>query len=631
MTPQNVYCDNETLRKIIQINQPIIDGLYAHEVVMLNNVSRGRYNTVSPNFAGLWDYYWHVKHPMLLIRSLVARGYVEECTDDDFLGHCGTLELRQLLKTKGIKHGPTKIEIKNAAKENVSGAEAVAVLGFRYFVLSEKGKNILASFPKGYADQNPSSDIAKTWKLPDNGDIAVYSIGHDVKRRLLEDGIDPREVLTFDFEIVEPSFKGNLYLILQGSRQKVDMDTFHYIFQFPQPVDVNVCFREWRIQLKDVSYLFILSNLKRLIFGTQAIDDRVDCTCFDLFTKKILFKERIPRDLLKYPTAPEYNKTPERLFPDSIDGIINDGCVNYYISPLDDLSELLINAHFATLYTVRKLPPIVETDISSNYCIAVPEEDVEARRLIMFLILDKKFGEPRMFGERVYDILYNMALESESKTVQTIMKNAAMENRNVYQAASSVRKAFAGNPPRFYNELREIYPNRALQSRPFGGYAPKGNIPRDENFTYAYLHQEDYRKKYTKLLLSLREKGIIKSRWISEFSLYLLVKSYFPDAEFQYRVEWLGQQSLDVYIPSLSLAIEYQGVQHSIPVEHFGGEEQFQETVKRDKRKKELCAEHNVRLLYWNYDEPIDDDVLLMKMQTIDIELPASKLFAELS
>ena len=54
--------------------------------------------------------------------------------------------------------------------------------------------------------------------------------------------------------------------------------------------------------------------------------------------------------------------------------------------------------------------------------------------------------------------------------------------------------------------------------------------------------------------------------WKSEYELYSLVKRVFPDTCFQYKADWLSKQSLDIYIPSLKVAIEYQGKQHYEPV-----------------------------------------------------------------
>jgi len=38
------------------------------------------------------------------------------------------------------------------------------------------------------------------------------------------------------------------------------------------------------------------------------------------------------------------------------------------------------------------------------------------------------------------------------------------------------------------------------------------------------------------------------------------------------RSAWLAPQRLDIFVPALSLAIEYQGEQHFLPLDHLGGD-----------------------------------------------------------
>lgn len=92
------------------------------------------------------------------------------------------------------------------------------------------------------------------------------------------------------------------------------------------------------------------------------------------------------------------------------------------------------------------------------------------------------------------------------------------------------------------------------------------------------------------------------SKWKSEQQVYAIVRKEYEDAIYQYRAEWLGRKSLDIYIPSLNTAIEYQGIQHYKPLEIFGGEENFKIQQQRDMEKKNLCAENGVRLIEWKYD-----------------------------
>ena len=95
--------------------------------------------------------------------------------------------------------------------------------------------------------------------------------------------------------------------------------------------------------------------------------------------------------------------------------------------------------------------------------------------------------------------------------------------------------------------------------------------------------------------------------WVSERELLNIVKDIFPENEVVHQAspEWLGRQRLDIFIPELRLAIEYQGQQHYKPVSLFGGEEGFKQTQERDKLKSKLCAENGVILIYLRYDESI--------------------------
>ncbi|UYO61806.1 hypothetical protein LNN31_13575 [Acetobacterium wieringae] len=52
--------------------------------------------------------------------------------------------------------------------------------------------------------------------------------------------------------------------------------------------------------------------------------------------------------------------------------------------------------------------------------------------------------------------------------------------------------------------------------------------------------------------------------------------------------------------------IEFDGIQHYEPVNHFGGESKFKTQLIRDKRKTEYCEKNNIRLIripYWKVDE----------------------------
>ena len=123
----------------------------------------------------------------------------------------------------------------------------------------------------------------------------------------------------------------------------------------------------------------------------------------------------------------------------------------------------------------------------------------------------------------------------------------------------------------------------------------------------------NWRLARTKIRTKLTAEGIIKPKWKHELSLFHAVRGFYPDTLYQYRPDWLGRQSLDLYIPSLSTAIEYQGVQHYLPVEFFGGEEALSQRRDLDRVKKELCEANSVRLIEWPYSvDPTDKNVRKM-------------------
>lgn len=74
--------------------------------------------------------------------------------------------------------------------------------------------------------------------------------------------------------------------------------------------------------------------------------------------------------------------------------------------------------------------------------------------------------------------------------------------------------------------------------------------------------------------------------------------------------DWLidnknGFLRLDIFIPELNLAIEGQGEQHFIPIDHFGGIEGYKERYNNDKRKYDLCIDHGINIIYFTTKEQL--------------------------
>lgn len=59
----------------------------------------------------------------------------------------------------------------------------------------------------------------------------------------------------------------------------------------------------------------------------------------------------------------------------------------------------------------------------------------------------------------------------------------------------------------------------------------------------------------------------------------------------------------DFYLPNGNTCIEYQGRQHYEPIDYFGGEERFNDQVKKDNLKRQFCKKNNIKLIEIPYYE----------------------------
>lgn len=108
----------------------------------------------------------------------------------------------------------------------------------------------------------------------------------------------------------------------------------------------------------------------------------------------------------------------------------------------------------------------------------------------------------------------------------------------------------------------------------------------------------------------------VGEKWTSETILYHLVDTKFPELDVQKhaRPEFLDGLELDIYIEERDFGIEYQGIQHYEPVEHWGGEQGLKERKQRDKRKKKLCRKNGVNLIYFTYNEDLSEELVEQKL-----------------
>lgn len=119
--------------------------------------------------------------------------------------------------------------------------------------------------------------------------------------------------------------------------------------------------------------------------------------------------------------------------------------------------------------------------------------------------------------------------------------------------------------------------------------------------------EKDYRDQMYREVIA--EYG--KMEYPSEYRLFFFVRFLFPDAIYQYHADWLGLQTLDIFIPSINVGVEYQGEQHYKPVDFFGGDEKLELQHDMDVEKKRKCAKQGVKLFEWPYDRWIIETELI--------------------
>lgn len=99
---------------------------------------------------------------------------------------------------------------------------------------------------------------------------------------------------------------------------------------------------------------------------------------------------------------------------------------------------------------------------------------------------------------------------------------------------------------------------------------------------------------------------------LSEKKILEQLTIFFPDVEYQKKLPFLksktSYQTIDFFIPSLNVGIEYQGIQHFCPHIRFGGEKEYQITRERDLRKYQKCKENGIKIFYISFEKELSNN-----------------------
>ncbi len=141
---------------------------------------------------------------------------------------------------------------------------------------------------------------------------------------------------------------------------------------------------------------------------------------------------------------------------------------------------------------------------------------------------------------------------------------------------------------------------------------------------FGYLDQGTHRQFLDEMERRYREENQLPARgegWVSQAFLARCVEAALPGHEVvrEASPDWLAPQRLDIFVPSLRLAIEYQGEQHFYPLDHLGGDQGLADRQAMDERKREACGKAGVVLVEWPYDEPVSVETVLGRLDELGL------------
>lgn len=96
---------------------------------------------------------------------------------------------------------------------------------------------------------------------------------------------------------------------------------------------------------------------------------------------------------------------------------------------------------------------------------------------------------------------------------------------------------------------------------------------------------------------SMPRGELLISRFLDENNI-----TYIPQYKFD-ECKNIMQLPFDFFLPDNNVAIEYDGIQHFEPIDHFGGNDVFIKRKENDSIKTKYCKENNIKLIRIPYTE----------------------------
>ena len=129
-------------------------------------------------------------------------------------------------------------------------------------------------------------------------------------------------------------------------------------------------------------------------------------------------------------------------------------------------------------------------------------------------------------------------------------------------------------------------------------------------------------------------QGCPKCRLVGQTRLYNRLKQQFPQLEIIFEaskdiVSWIGNQRIDIYIPSINYAIELNGPQHYEEIPYFKDGSSLKVTQERDALKRKKCEDNGCKLIELKYHYTNNEFQMLVNEVTQKLEELEKKYYSE--
>ncbi len=273
----------------------------------------------------------------------------------------------------------------------------------------------------------------------------------------------------------------------------------------------------------------------------------------------------------------------------------------FYLAQNDTRAYADIDKCVERFGSKKQLPNLLRFDSSINYQIMIPKTEVSVLDFILRVCHRAKI-DPVILGCPLRYVIFVLDDNTEKKTPEKIDEISAqnvirllrrhygqMENWELTMILVKHYGCCQTASPGLRSNMYSICEN----------LRPPEYLP----VSMESVVGQSFNRRYIESL----NRPVVDEKWSSEVLLYRVVYRYYQDAEMHYTdSSWLGSQHLDIYIPSINVAIEYQGKQHYSATEFFGGTRGLEERLLLDEKKKSACLAHRTILIEWEYSMPIN-------------------------